>query len=246
MSNCEKYLDLISAYVDGEVTDTEKTEIEAHLEECAECRSILEAYRAISEEVAFDTEEVPEGFADGVMAKVSSYEKKVKNRRNFGIAGRYVGIAACIAIILVAFPRMPHLGCGASMDNAKESAPAAGVADAVVMESFDMITDEEAFIEAEIDFSYAEDVTADCADDTERANGSYAADDVGMWVTLYGEVPEELISSNYTVTYYENGDVEYIVPISIARDIAEKYDSAEVEVLDMEIESMMAKIIITK
>ena len=68
-----------------------------------------------------------------------------------------------------------------------------------------------------------------------------------MVVTLYGEdVPEELINSEYEVKYYENGDIEYLVPISVAKDISLRYENAETEVLDTEIDGMMAKIIITK
>src|SRR5204862_6291580 len=34
--------DLLSAYLDGEVTDAERTEVEAHLATCSECRSDLD------------------------------------------------------------------------------------------------------------------------------------------------------------------------------------------------------------
>ena len=81
MSNCEKYFDMISAYADDELNEDEKAELESHLSECEECRSILETYREISAEIIQDTEEVPESFAAGVMDKVSSYEKNIKARK---------------------------------------------------------------------------------------------------------------------------------------------------------------------
>ena len=261
MSNCEKYLDMISAYFDGEVTDTERAEIEAHLEECAECRSILETYREMSAEIALDTEEVPEGFSAGVMDKIASYEKNKssgKLRRNLGIAGRWVGVAACIAIILVAFPRMPHLGCGASKDAAMENASTGAAMDTGA--AFDMFFDAGTEKSAPAEPEYAVDNSfsySDAADDSvktesedmaDSANGSAAQRaDVGMVVTLYGtEVPEELLNSEYEVTYLENGNIEYIVPVSVAKDISLRYENADTEVLDTEIDGMMAKIIITK
>ncbi len=260
MSNCEKYFDMISAYADDELNEDEKAELEAHLAECEECRSILETYREISAEIIQDTEEVPESFAAGVMDKVASYEKNIKagkQRKNFGIAGRWIGIAACIAIVLVAFPRMPHLGCGASKDAAMESATSGAAMDAGA--DFDMLADgatgaSPAEPESAVDdsFSYT-DTTADSVEResetiTDSSNGSATQRvDIGMVVTVYGgEIPEELLNSEYEVTYYSNGDIEYLVPVSIAREIASNYDNTEVEVLDTDIDGMMAKIIITK
>jgi len=265
VSNCEKYLDMISAYFDGELNGNEKAELEAHLEECEECRSILETYREISAEMIKDTEEVPENFAAGVMDKVASYEKNIKarkQRRNFGIAGRWIGIAACIAIVLVAFPRMPGLGCGASNDAAMEDTGAA--MDIVAGADYDMFYDggtsgESAPAEPESSMDYTvddslsfSDTTADSIETENEAiedssNGSATQRaDVGMVVTLYGgEVPEELINSEYEVTYYSNGDIEYLVPVSVAREIAKRYD-CEIEELDTDIDGMTAKIIITK
>lgn len=261
MSNCEKYLDMISAYADDELNEAEKAELEAHLENCEECRSVLEMYREMSAEMLSDAEEVPEGFSDGVMEKVASYEKNISarnKRRNFGIAGRWIGVAACIAIVLVAFPRMPGLGCGASKDADMETTTAGATMDtgADFDMFFDAVTEESAPAEPEsaVDnsFSYSDaaddSVKTESEDMADSANGSAAQRaDVGMVVTLYGtEVPEELLNSEYEVTYLENGNIEYLVPVSVAKDISLRYENAETEVLDTEIDGMMAKIIITK
>ena len=259
MSNCEKYLEMISAYADDELNETEKAELEAHLENCEECRSILETYREMSAEMLSGAEEVPEGFSDGVMEKVASYEKNISarnKRRNFGIAGRWIGVAACIAIVLVAFPRMPGLGCGASKDAAMETTTAGATMDTGA--DFDMFfdagTEESAPAEPEyaVDNSFSYTDEAEDSLEPESENDKYAPNasqsaDVGMIVTIYGaEVPEELINSEYEAKYYENGDIEYLVPISVAKDISLRYENAETEILDTEIDGMMAKIIITK
>lgn len=259
MSNCEKYLDMISAYADDELNETEKSELEAHLENCEECRSVLEMYREMSAEMLSSAEEVPEGFSDGVMEKVASYEKNISarnKRRNFGIAGRWIGVAACIAIVLVAFPRMPGLGCGASKDAAMETTTAGATMDTGA--DFDMFfdagTEESAPAEPEyaVDNSFSYTDEAEDSLEPESENDKYAPNasqraDVGMVVTLYGtEVPEELLNSEYEVTYLENGNIEYLVPVSVAKDISLRYENAETEILDTEIDGMMAKIIITK
>ena len=259
MSNCEKYLEMISAYADDELNETEKAELEAHLENCEECRSVLEMYREMSAEMLSSAEEVPEGFSDGVMEKVASYEKNISarnKRRNFGIAGRWIGVAACIAIVLVAFPRMPGLGCGASKDAAMETTTAGATMDTGA--DFDMFfdagTEESAPAEPEyaVDNSFSYTDEAEDSLEPESENDKYAPNasqraDVGMVVTLYGtEVPEELLNSEYEVTYLENGNIEYLVPVSVAKDISLRYENAETEILDTEIDGMMAKIIITK
>lgn len=259
MSNCEKYLEMISAYADDELNETEKAELEAHLENCEECRSVLEMYREMSAGMLSDAEEVPEGFSDGVMEKVASYEKNIgarNKRRNFGIAGRWIGVAACIAIVLVAFPRMPGLGCGASKDAAMETTTAGATMDtgADFDMFFDVGTEESAPAEPEsaVDNSFSYTDEAEDSLEPESENDKYAPNasqraDVGMVVTLYGtEVPEELLNSEYEVTYLENGNIEYLVPLSVAKDISLRYENAETEILDTEIGGMMAKIIITK
>ena len=220
MSNCEKYLDLISAYADGELTAQESAEIEAHLANCEECRSILETYRAISAEIIDDMEDVPAGFAAGVMNKVSDYEIKRKNKKNIRkIAGRWIGAAACIAIILFAFPRMPHLGCGASKDAAMEStgSATAGAADtecAMPEDDYFVTMDttaDKSSGSSENGYSqYADPEAAeDIADGADggtaggTAGGAGSNDDfkyrgdVGMTVTLYSsEIPAELAESD--------------------------------------------------
>ena len=265
MSNCEKYLDMISAYADGELTENEKAELEAHLETCSECRSILEIYSAISSEMAIDTEEVPEGFSDGVMKKVAVYEKKAKTRRkNLRIAGRWIGVAACIAVIVAVFPQMPGLGCGASGAPMENAAADCGSVDTTVAGSgyFDradeMVSEPTgAEPESSVDMSFLDsDMMTDASDNGEAFPSDSAASEsenakheatVGMVVTVYGDkIPEELLNSDYEVTYYENGDIEYLVPVSFAREIISQFDNAEVEELDTDIENMTARIIFTK
>lgn len=43
----DRFTDLLSAYLDGELNDVEKRRLELHLEECSACRSVLADLRAI-------------------------------------------------------------------------------------------------------------------------------------------------------------------------------------------------------
>lgn len=266
MSSCEKYFDMISAYADGELNIAEKTELEAHLKSCEECRSILETYRSISDMMQLGEEEVPENFAAGVMEKVDVYEKNAVNKskkRTLGIAGRWIGIAACIAIVLVAFPRMPGLGCGASSaDSAAFDTNAGAAAGGAFGGMSDTEATEGAMPESSVDYSYtdsddADKFTGDTADGSaadpgasdvgNKASTESENVEIGLVVTIYGgEIPNTLLESEYEVVYYENGDIEFIVPVSLAQEIMSECDNAEAETLDTDIDDMWARIIIKK
>ena len=47
MNPCERYQQLIPAYVDGEATAEEKAILEAHLKQCAECRAVESRVRRL-------------------------------------------------------------------------------------------------------------------------------------------------------------------------------------------------------
>lgn len=113
MKVCDDYSEMISAYVDGELTDEDADALEEHLQACEECRSALNAYREIALAISDDYEEVPEGFAESVMQKINSAEKK-RRRGRISVITRWACAAACVAIVAIVSPRLPNLGCGAA------------------------------------------------------------------------------------------------------------------------------------
>ena len=108
MSKCSKYEEIISAYVDGELTSAEESELTAHLDNCAQCRSLLETYRNIDKLISDNTVEPPAELLQNVMAGISglnagwSTSKKSIRR----VAVRYLAVAACIALTILAVPRV--------------------------------------------------------------------------------------------------------------------------------------------
>jgi len=63
--------DMLSAYLDGELTDTERAEVEAQLAESAEWRAELDDVRGARTMLrAVAEQDAPEGFWDAVMAGV--------------------------------------------------------------------------------------------------------------------------------------------------------------------------------
>ena len=99
MKYCEKYVPALSALVDGELNDTERAEVLAHLETCESCREffaeLTAMHAAFGELEEFDA---PEGFADSVMARLHEAPKAKKRTPR----AAWLSLAACAAVVLIA------------------------------------------------------------------------------------------------------------------------------------------------
>lgn len=106
MSECDRYLEMISQLVDGELPEPQKTELLAHLDGCANCRRVYDAFNAIS--LSLGETAVPEGFTEGVMAAVRT--QGGHGSRRTGKPGkspvRYLALAACIVLAVLATVRL--------------------------------------------------------------------------------------------------------------------------------------------
>ncbi len=116
MKYCEEYLPALSALMDGELSDAERDKVLAHLETCEGCRTYLAELTAMH--AAFeDMEEydAPEGFADGVMARVHEAAPKKRTHR-----AAWLSLAACAAIVIFAVggPLRSQFGAKSAADNA--------------------------------------------------------------------------------------------------------------------------------
>ena len=112
MNNCLEYLELISAYIDSELSETDKLRLDAHLQSCANCFSILEAYRGISVAVGESCVPAPESLRTGVMEKIAGIDtaRISANMKKFKLVNviltRYLPVAACLAFLLLTVPRL--------------------------------------------------------------------------------------------------------------------------------------------
>ena len=119
MKYCEKYIPALSALMDGELNDTEREEVLAHLETCEPCREffaeLTAMHAALGELEEFDA---PEGFADGVMARLHETPKKRPPRAT------WLSLAACAAIVVLAVggPLRSQFGTKSAADSAAPEA----------------------------------------------------------------------------------------------------------------------------
>ena len=134
MKYCEDFAALLDPFVDGELTPDEMARVQAHLDECPACRAYVDDALAIRG--AFpDVEEteVPEGFAEGVMARIQTEASSGTATPAHKQTSRpwlkpLASLAACCAIVLLAAPMFSG---GAKM----KAAPDAAAAPAMTTES---------------------------------------------------------------------------------------------------------------
>jgi len=98
--NCERYLDLISARLDGEVTVQEEAELTAHLQECPACRAIAQQMQGLHSALDCVGEvDAPAALAQNVMAQIKK-EKRHSRRR---LAHQLASLAACLVLCVTAW-----------------------------------------------------------------------------------------------------------------------------------------------
>jgi len=108
MSECEKYLEMISAQIDHELSPEEERELERHLESCPSCRKVKEAFGTISGAMDEELVQPPENLAASVMQKIRESDKSGEDRNGEGKnrsskrihIKRYLALAACAALII--------------------------------------------------------------------------------------------------------------------------------------------------
>lgn len=99
---CDQFLELLSARLDGALTEEEERELEEHLAVCPDCRAVgaqLSALRGAFPELEEDAP--PEGFARGVMDRIRASEAPkiipLWKRPQFRALA---GLAACLVVIV--------------------------------------------------------------------------------------------------------------------------------------------------
>ena len=68
--SCEKYEPMISAFLDGELSEEERVDVAAHLAACPGCQRYFDDLVAIHDALEQEEVPVPEDFAESVMARV--------------------------------------------------------------------------------------------------------------------------------------------------------------------------------
>ena len=126
--DCTKYIELMSAVLDGECTAEERRELDAHLAVCPECAALFEILSANAKAARELDCEMPAGLKERIMNNLPEQEQPKKQ----GKVIRWkrwapVAAAACLVLVVSLFPRFGmNDSTGMSMaPNAVEAAPGA-------------------------------------------------------------------------------------------------------------------------
>lgn len=104
MKHCEEYSELISAFIDNEISDAEAESLKAHLATCRDCRAYLIYLEKIHTEAAALAVDVPDGFSARVMNSIAASEKAQKR---FALSRfKFTAIAAAIILLVFAAGRL--------------------------------------------------------------------------------------------------------------------------------------------
>lgn len=117
MKYCEEFAALLDPYIDGELSPEETARVREHLRACDGCRAYVQA--ALTMRDAFpeaEDTEVPEGFAEGVMAAIRA-DAAPRKRRQPRWQKTLLPLAACCAVVILAVSGLPRSG-----DNAIDTA----------------------------------------------------------------------------------------------------------------------------
>jgi len=105
--NCIGFADLLCAYADGELPESNRQSVEDHLAICDNCSAVLKIYKEITNSVNETNVPAPDALSIGVMNRIK-YEnvprpatvtkQKMQYRK---ILTRYAPIAACLIVTLL-------------------------------------------------------------------------------------------------------------------------------------------------
>ena len=113
MRDCSEYDIMLSARLDGELSEDEERELEEHLAACPECRKYLRLLETVRDGLKEDLPAPPDTLRQGIMYKVGLERKR--GRLVYGAFGRWTAIAAVICIIVFGAVKLKESGLQKSM-----------------------------------------------------------------------------------------------------------------------------------
>ena len=100
--SCEEFSESLSAYLDHELSPSERARLEAHLRDCSGCRQELESLRAVSRLVSsLPAVEPSEGFSRSLSREIAARRPRRWLRPIPLFAGDLVPVLAVAAVVLI-------------------------------------------------------------------------------------------------------------------------------------------------
>jgi hypothetical protein len=129
MRRCEEITELISADLDGELTQEQSKELYEHLESCGACMAIFLDLRILHDAMPDLTAPAPEGFADALMARLRAESGRTPGglpdakKRNIRWKA-WGGLAAVLILTVLGAGRLILPGLGGAASGSTAASPA--------------------------------------------------------------------------------------------------------------------------
>lgn len=112
--NCDEMFELLSASLDGELTDQQEAMVQAHLAQCPDCRALMTELAAIHDGCGAWEVEAPQELTQRILERLPAQETKKPGKLIYW--KRWGAMAAAMALIALAAWRMPGMLPGRSAD----------------------------------------------------------------------------------------------------------------------------------
>ena len=106
--NCERYTPLISAALDGALTQEEQELLEAHLRQCPDCRALMEQLMAQDQLLEELNEEPPARLKSRVMEQVHTHPRRARPAQR-SLWKRWGALAAALVLVVAGSTALPQL-----------------------------------------------------------------------------------------------------------------------------------------
>ena len=124
MENCEKVLNLLNEYTDGELCENDALFVRAHLENCEWCKKTYDELVNLRSFFEESQEDAPAELCERVMSKIKSEKSAFYKRKKFAKIFGGVAIAAAISLTVLASPAILMVVTGGAKAECQDMAEA--------------------------------------------------------------------------------------------------------------------------
>ncbi len=234
MTECEKYMELISGLVDGELSEEEEKEVREHMDGCESCRRMYEVFMALSKEHV-ESEKVPATLKDSVMYHVS-FTKRDRPKGKRSSWKNYITVAAAVAAVVIVVSRW---NSGTELPEELNAGLNSQLQASAGTYENDDTSDNGTINESVSDQAAPENSQADAVMTPSSAMGSLDkehlvtkdfGEEVSSIVLINGSVPEQL--AEYRRVSIDENEIVIIVPSDVAEQLQSEVQYAEIIYLD--------------
>ncbi|MDE7245326.1 MAG: zf-HC2 domain-containing protein [Oscillospiraceae bacterium] len=129
MNTCEGYEELISAFIDGMLSDRDRLALMEHMAHCSACQNYFNEQIAIHDAVMddMDSMRVPDGFAGTVMERVRTTPQNKKTGKPFLHWRQWAALAACCLLAALGLWKIGPVEDTSDMQVVSQPAPESAV-----------------------------------------------------------------------------------------------------------------------